>query len=168
MSSQEKKLYRHECFLYSPIKKTTSIPDYIAYIPQISTRRSGFLNGATIGTFVENRHGHFISKELLATKRMSLADFLGIIAAVRKAIVIYDVYDGWTPTPRQVTREPRSSTELVRSKVEEFDMDFSDMEDVADEKRVKAETYLVVMENEFEDELMDLKKEMCNCKCKTM
>jgi len=166
MASQENKPYRHDCFLYSPIKKTNSIPDYITYIPQSSNRRGGFLNGASIGTFVEGRDGQFISKELLATKRMSLGDFLNIIAAVRKTIARDE--DERTPTPTAVTGTSRNSTELVKSRIEEFDMDLTDMESIADEMRVKARIYLVVLENQFEDELMELSKEMCDCKCKTM
>ncbi|PMD36859.1 hypothetical protein L207DRAFT_515338 [Hyaloscypha variabilis F] len=144
MAHQSQQLYRHECFLFSPIRPGLGSQKYIAYIPQKSRQpRPGYLNGATIGTFWR-KDGHEISKELLATKRMSLSDFINLIEAVEN-----DFYS------EAVAGIPRiSSTERVKKKIEEFDRSIPDPEDRYDTVRVEAEIYLVVLENALPDELL--------------
>jgi hypothetical protein len=157
MAHQSKQLYCHECFLFSPLRPGLGSQKYIAYIPQKSLRaRAGYLTGATIGTFGRN-DGRFISKELLATKRMSLSDFMNLIAAVKN--------DFHSEPAAGVPRI--STTERVKKKIERFDRSIPDPEDRCDQVRVEAEIYLVILENAFPDELM-VQREPTSWSCTAM
>jgi hypothetical protein len=144
MAHQSQQLYRLECFLFSPLRPGLGSQKYIAYIPQKSRHpRPGYLNGVTMG-LLWGRDGRVITKELLTTKRMSLSDFINLIAAVEN-----DFHS------EPVAGVPRiSTTERAKKKIEEFDRSIPDPEDLHDTVRVEAEIYLVVFENALPDELL--------------
>ncbi|KAE9369328.1 hypothetical protein N431DRAFT_485250 [Stipitochalara longipes BDJ] len=144
MAHQSQQLYRHECFLSSPLRPGLGSQKYLAYIPQKSRHpRAGYLNGGTMET-LWSRDGHVIAKELLVTKHMSLSDFINPIAAVEN-----DFHS------EPVGGVPRiSTTERVKKKIEEFDKSIPDPKDRHDTVRVEAEIYLVMVENALPDELL--------------
>jgi len=157
MAHQSQQLYRHECFLFSPLRPGLGSQKYIAYIPQKSRHpRAGYLNGVTMETFW-GRDGRVIAKELLATKRMSMSDFINLIAAIEN-----DFHS------EPVAGVPRiSTTERAKKKIEEFDRSIPDPEDRHDTVRVEAEIYLVVLENALPDELM-VQREPTSWSCTVM
>ncbi|KAK0123909.1 hypothetical protein ONS95_008901 [Cadophora gregata] len=144
MAHQSPELYRHECFIFSPIRPGLGSQKYISYIPQKSLRpRPGYHNAGTFEHFWPS-DGRIISKELLVTKRMSMADFMNLMGAVGNEF-----------HSEPVSGIPRiSSTERAKKKIEEFDRSIPDPEEMEDTVRVEAEIYLLVVENEFPDELM--------------
>ncbi|KAF8846450.1 hypothetical protein BDZ45DRAFT_812315 [Acephala macrosclerotiorum] len=155
MAHQSQQLYRHGCFLFSPLRQGLGSQKYIAYIPQKSRHpRPGYNNGGTIGTF-GNGDGRVIAKELLATKRMSLSDFINLTEAVTN--------DFHSEPVAGVSRI--SSTELAKKKIEEFDS--PDPKNLYSTVRVEAEIYLVVVENALPDELM-IQREPTSWSCTVM
>jgi hypothetical protein len=88
MEHRSQQLYRHEYFLFSPLRPGLGSQKYIAYIPQKSRHpRAGYLNGVTMETFW-SRDGRVKAKELLATKRVSMSDFINLIAVVESDFYI--------------------------------------------------------------------------------
>lgn len=103
------------------------------------------------------RDGRVIVKELLTTKRMSLSDFINLIAAVESNF-----------HSEPVAGVPRiSTTERAKKKIEEFDRSILDPEDLHDTVRVEAEIYLVVFENALHDELL-VQREPTAWSCRVM
>jgi hypothetical protein len=144
MVHQSQQLYRHECFLFSPLRPGLGSQKFISHIPQKSRHtRPGYHNGVTMSNFWRT-DGHIITKELLATKRMSMSDFIILIETVKNEF-----------HSEPVAGVPRiSSTERVKKKIEEFDRSIPDPEDHCDMVRVEADIYLVVLENALPDELV--------------
>ncbi len=109
-----------------------------------------------MGTF-SGRDGRVIAKELLATKRMSMSDFINLIAAVEN-----DFHSELVAGVPHI-----STTERAKKKIEEFDRSIPDPEDRYDTVRVEAEIYLVVLENALPDELM-VQREPTSWSCTVM
>jgi hypothetical protein len=144
MEHQSQQLCRHECFVFSPLQPGLGSQKYIAYIPQKSRYlRPGYLNGVTMETFWR-RDGRVIAKELLATKRMSMPDFINLITAVEN-----DFHSELVAGIPHI-----STTERAKKKIEEFDRSIPDPEDRYGTVRVEAEIYLIMLENALPDELV--------------
>jgi hypothetical protein len=124
-------LFSHTCFLYSPVRESTSNNPHICYLPE-----SGNLQEGTFGAF---KCGRQTQKRLLTTKKMRRIEFLTLLRSV-----LSDCRDGSATgmsriqcaTERLLKFEPPSGTDQYTS------------------PREMTRIYIVTYENEFPDQLM--------------
>jgi hypothetical protein len=124
--------FPHTCFLYSPIKPSTSNNPFIAFLPE-----TGRAEGGTVGGF---KSGRETRRELLTTKHMAWMDFWPLLERA-----LYDIRHGRVDSGL-------SAFECAKQRLRDFDVAKETEEN--EYGREMSEIFLVTVENEFPDRLV--------------